>query len=104
MDNDLLRVYKERNELPLDIWSINGQSSVDDNNDGETNEQDFQFIFQTQTKNSKESVLEAQYMAGARAVNSGHQLHYTSFHITFNLPECREVFGVELTQKDTLNV
>src|SRR5690606_4640561 len=63
-----------------------GLYSLDSNDDGNINVEDYRYIFQPLTKNSREAVLEAQYLAGVNAFNSNHQNVYTPFHHAFNLP------------------
>lgn len=60
--------------------------SLDANNDGTVNVDDYLYIFAPNTKNCKSSVLEAQYMAGENAFNTNHQSTYTPFNWDFHLP------------------
>lgn len=60
--------------------------SLDANDDGIVNVDDFNHIFAPDTKNCKSSVLEVQYMAGENARNSNHQNEYAPYHVAFNLP------------------
>lgn len=63
-----------------------GQFSLDANNDGTVNTDDYLHIFAPETKNSKASVLEAQYLSGPNAFNANHQFAYAPYHHAFNLP------------------
>lgn len=62
------------------------QFSLDANNDGTVNTDDYLHVFAPETKNCKASVFEAQYLAGANANNSNHQFAYAPYHWAFNLP------------------
>ncbi len=80
-----------KTELELIIKS--NKYSLDTNDDGTVNMDDFRYLFDAGTKNCKGSVLEAQYMAGVNAANSEHQHAYTPFHTAFHLP------GYSLTRR-----
>jgi starch-binding outer membrane protein, SusD/RagB family len=73
-----------RTELEFIINS--GRYSLDANGDGVVNFDDFKHLFAPNTKNSKSSILEVQYLAGQNANNSNHQAQYTPYHVAFNLP------------------
>lgn len=73
-----------KNELEFIINS--NRFSLDANNDGSVNMDDFRHLFAAKTKNSKASILEAQYMSGVNAFNSKHQPDYTPFYQEFHLP------------------
>ncbi|WP_372948524.1 RagB/SusD family nutrient uptake outer membrane protein [Mariniphaga sp.] len=60
--------------------------SLDANQDGNSDINDLEFLFDADTKNCKSSVLEVQYMAGPNAINSGHQASYSPFYYSFSLP------------------
>lgn len=60
--------------------------SLDANNDGDVDVDDLHFLFKSDTKNCKSSILEIQYLAGPNALNSGHQTSYTPFYYSFYLP------------------
>lgn len=80
--------------------------TLDANNDGKINAADYAFNFQPGTKNSKESVLELQFLAGQNAVNSTYQQVYTPFHWAFHLPNSAETFrgnGLNTPTKDLIN-
>jgi starch-binding outer membrane protein, SusD/RagB family len=70
----------------LEFIINSGQFSLDANDDGTVDADDFHYLFQPDTKNSRSSILEAQYMAGVNAFNSNHQLRYMPFHHAFTLP------------------
>lgn len=83
-----------------------GLFSLDSNNDGTIDAQDYKYIFQPNTKNSKESILELQYLAGQNAVNSNHQQFYTPYHWSFHLPNSTENFrgnGMNTPTQDLIN-
>ncbi|KAA0988851.1 RagB/SusD family nutrient uptake outer membrane protein [Dyadobacter aurulentus] len=66
--------------------------SLDANQDGKVNSADYAFNFAPGTKNSKESILELQFLAGQNAVNSNYQQTYTPYHWAFHLPGSSETF------------
>lgn len=53
--------------------------SLDTNNDGIVNVEDYFHLFKSDTKNSKSSILEAQYMSGVNAANSNHQRDFSPY-------------------------
>lgn len=63
-----------------------GNYSLDANNDGVINIDDYLYLFKADTKNSRSSVVEVQYMAGVNASNSNHQDRYSPFFFDFHLP------------------
>ncbi len=67
-----------------------GSYSLDANGNGTVNTDDYLFNFQANTKNSKESILEVQYLAGVNASNSNHQDAYSPWHFAFHLPGSTE--------------
>ncbi|MEJ7769965.1 MAG: RagB/SusD family nutrient uptake outer membrane protein [Chitinophagaceae bacterium] len=67
-----------------------GLFSLDANGNGAVNTDDYLTNFQANTKNSKESVLEVQYLAGVNASNSNHQEFYAPWHFAFHLPGSTE--------------
>jgi hypothetical protein len=71
----------------LEFIINSGQFSLDANNDGTVNTDDYYYIFAPETKNSKASVLEAQYMAGPNAANSNHQEAFSPYLDGFNHPQ-----------------
>jgi len=73
-----------QSELELIINS--GQFSLDANADGSINTEDYKYLFESDTKNSQASVLEAQYMSGINARNSNHQEAYSPYLDNFNHP------------------
>lgn len=97
-------IQNAENELKEIIDS--GRFSLDANGDGNINIEDYEYIFQPGTKNSKSSLLEIQYLAGENAVNSNHQLQYTPFHWAFHLPGMNETFrgnGMNTPTQDLIN-
>src|SRR5690606_2131061 len=84
------RIGEAKSELEGIINS--GYYSLDANNDGSIDTSDYQYLFQPETKNSKASILEIQYIAGQNQVNSTHQLNYLPWHFAFHLPGQTEVF------------
>jgi starch-binding outer membrane protein, SusD/RagB family len=88
----LAKIYLTLNDLPaarseMEFIINSGRFSLDANNDGVINTEDYQYLFAPATKNSKESILEVQYLAGTNAFNSGHQSEYAPFHHAFNLTD-----------------
>lgn len=80
--------------------------SLDANKDGKINTADYAFNFQPGTKNSPESILELQFLAGQNAVNSNYQQTYTPYHWAFHLPGSTETFrgtGLNTPTKDLVN-
>lgn len=67
-----------------------GLFSLDANGNGTINTDDYLFNFQANTKNSRESVLEVQYLAGVNAANSNHQEAFAPWHFAFHLPGSNE--------------
>lgn len=76
----------------LEFIINSGQFSLDANDDGIVDVEDLYYLFHQDTKNSKSSVLEAQYMSGVNAFNSNHQQRYMPFHHSFNLPDVEGTF------------
>ena len=80
--------------------------SLDANKDGSINSADYAFTFLPATKNSKESILELQFLAGQNAVNSNYQQTYTPYHWAFHLPGSTETFrgnGLNTPTKDLIS-
>lgn len=71
----------------LEFIINSGNYSLDANDDGTVDTADFEYLFAPGTKNSRSSILEAQYMAGPNAFNSNHQFAYSPYHHAFNLPD-----------------
>ena len=69
----------------LEFIINSGRFSLDANNNGVINADDYKHIFHPNTKNCKSSILEVQYKAGPNAVNSRHQANYAPFSRSFNL-------------------
>lgn len=84
---DIQNAEKELREI-ID----SGLYSLDANADGVVNADDYRYLFQPETKNSKASLVEVQYLSGENAVNSNHQQQYTPFHWAFHLPGMNETF------------
>lgn len=82
----LTRGDKTAAQSELEYVISSGQFSLDANNNGFENTEDYTYIFAPETKNSKESVLEVQYLAGANAVNSNHQEAFSPYLDGFNHP------------------
>ncbi len=81
---------KDKAEKELREIVASGIYSLDANGNGIVNSEDYLFNFQAATKNSKESVLEVQYLAGVNASNSNHQEYYAPWHFAFHLPGSTE--------------
>lgn len=77
---------KSAAQSELEFIINSGQFSLDANNDGTVNTEDYLHIFAPGTKNSKASVLEAQYLSGPNAVNSNHQTAFSPYNDAFNHP------------------
>lgn len=80
--------------------------SLDANRDGKVNKDDYVFLFQPATKNSKSSILGLQFLAGQNAVNSTYQQIYTPYHWAFHLPGINETFrgeGMNTPTTDLIN-
>src|SRR5690606_29806068 len=71
----------------LEFIINSNQFSLDANDDGTINMDDFRYAFHAETKNSIESVLEIQYIASVNGFNSNHQHAYPPFHAAFHLTE-----------------
>ena len=82
----LTRGNKTAAKTELEFIINSNRFSLDANNDGTIDMDDFRHLFAAGTKNCKASVLEAQYMSGVNAFNSEHQHAYTPFHTAFHLP------------------
>lgn len=78
-----------QNELEYIIDS--GNYSLDSNEDGSVNVNDYFNLFQPDTKNSESSVLEAQYMSGVNELNSHHQLDFSPYAEDWRHPLIDEV-------------
>lgn len=87
----LAKVYltkgnKTAAKAELEFIINSNRFSLDANNDGTINMDDFRHLFNPKTKNCKASILEVQYKSGINAFNSKHQFWYTPFHSSFHLP------------------
>jgi len=76
----------ERAQTELEFIINSNQYSLDANDDGVVNTEDYLYLFNPDTKNCKSSILEAQYMAGENAMNTNHQYRYSPYHWAFHLP------------------
>src|SRR5699024_9647995 len=59
--------------------------SLDANNDGKIDKNDYLYLFQADTKNSKSSIFEAQYKSGNNEFNSNHQNYFTPWDKRFHV-------------------
>lgn len=59
--------------------------SLDANEDGTINIEDYMYLFLPETKNCKASILEIQYSSGINANNASHQTTYSPFEFDFHL-------------------
>jgi len=96
----LAKIYLTRGndtaaQAELEFIINSGQYTLDANGDGIINAEDFNYVFDPDTKNSAESILEAQYRAGTNAFNSNHQNRYMPFSHSFNLPGVEGTFRGE---------
>ena len=93
----LAKVYlttgdKEKARAELKSIIESNVYSLDANDDGTVNAADYEYLFHPDTKNSKASLVEVQYLAGENAVNSNHQQQYTPYHWAFHLPDLTETY------------
>lgn len=93
----LAKVYLTRGnesgaETELKEIIDSGMYSLDADDNGVVNAQDYLHLFHPDTKNSKSSILEIQYLEGQNAVNSNHQQEYTPYQWSFHLPGINETF------------
>lgn len=89
----------------LEIINSN-QYSLDANSDGKITVDDYAYLFKSDTKNSKESVLEVQYLSGQNNVNSTHQTDYAPWDFAFHLPGVSTTFrgnGLNTPAADLIN-
>ncbi|MBN8788043.1 MAG: RagB/SusD family nutrient uptake outer membrane protein [Terrimonas sp.] len=80
--------------------------SLDANGDGSINKTDYAHLFQANTKNSKEAIVEVQYLAGQNQVNSTHQAEYAPWDFSFHLPGSTITFrgnGLNTPADDLIN-
>ncbi len=80
--------------------------SLDANADGVINAADYAYLFKATTKNSKESIVEIQYIAGQNQVNSTHQTEYAPWDFAFHLPGSTVTFrgtGLNTPTNDLIN-
>ncbi|MCH5686175.1 RagB/SusD family nutrient uptake outer membrane protein [Niabella sp. W65] len=79
---------------------------MDANSDGAINAADYAHLFKAATKNSKESIVEIQYIAGQNQVNSTHQTEYAPWDFAFHLPGSTVTFrgnGLNTPTNDLIN-
>lgn len=93
----LAKVYMTTGDFPAAEQALkeiidSGNYSLDANDDGTVDADDYRHLFQPETKNCKSSVLEIQYLAGENMVNSVHQTNYLPWHFAFHLPGQTEVW------------
>lgn len=93
----LAKIYLTLDDQPnakseLEFIINSNQYSLDANDDGVVNTDDYLYIFDPDTKNCHASILEAQYMAGENAMNANHQQGYTPFYWDFHLPDQTTTF------------
>lgn len=100
----LMTQEKDLAKVELKRIIDSGKYSLDSNGDGVINEDDYEFLFLPDTKNCKESILEAQYLSGVDNVNAQHQNQYTPFLWSFHLPGSSDTFrgGGKNTPSDDL--
>lgn len=87
----LAKVYLTMGDNPaaqseLEFIINSGEFSLDANDDGTVDADDYLYLFDPDTKNSRASLLEAQYMAGVNAFNANHQDTYMPFFFGFQFP------------------
>ncbi len=107
----LARVYIAQNDIAKATAELkeiidSGRFTLDANGDGIANVEDFAFLFRQDTKNSKESILEIQYLAGQNQVNSTHQTEYAPWDFSFHLPGSNITFrgnGLNTPSPDLIN-
>ena len=82
----LIRGDKDSAKIELKRIIDSERYSLDANNDGKVDVEDYAYLFAPSTKNCKESILEAQFLSGVDNVNAEHQNQYTPFLWSFHLP------------------
>ena len=101
----LIRGDKDSAKIELKRIIDSGRYSLDANNDGKVDVEDYAYLFAPSTKNCKESILEAQFLSGVDNVNAEHQNQYTPFLLSFHLPGSSDTFrggGKNTPSKDLL--
>jgi hypothetical protein len=88
----LTRGNEQNAEIELKEIIDSNLYSLDADDNGIVNADDYRYIFHPDTKNSKSSLLEVQYLEGQNAVNSNHQQQYTPYQWSFHLPGINETF------------
>lgn len=82
----LTKGNEQASKTELEFIINSGEFSLDANNDGTVNTQDYLHLFQPETKNSKASLLEAQYMSGSNNANANQQEAFSPYLDAFNHP------------------
>lgn len=101
----LIRGDKDSAKIELKRIIDSERYSLDANNDGKVDVEDYAYLFAPSTKNCKESILEAQFLSGVDNVNAEHQNQYTPFLWSFHLPGSSDTFrggGKNTPSKDLL--
>ncbi len=92
------------NELKEIIDS--GMYSLDANDDGSIDIDDYLHLFSPDTKNSRSSILELQYLGGEIGVNSDHQQNFSPHRSNVNLPGTSNTYkgyGFNIPSDDLIN-
>ena len=97
----LARVYMANNmnnEAKAQLKDIidSGKYSLDTDNNGVTNNQDYDYLFNVATKNTKESILENQFLKGVNGFTHTFALQYTPRLSGFHFPgltQTMEAYG-----------
>lgn len=83
--------------------------SLDTNGDGVINVEDYLYIFKSDTKNSKGSIVEVQYRSGTNGVNDHHQYWYKPFDAAFHVEGANQTAriggegGINTPTQDIIN-
>ena len=88
----MIRGNKDSAKIELKRIIDSERYSLDANNDGKVDVEDYAYLFAPSTKNCKESILEAQFLSGVDNVNAEHQNQYTPFLWSFHLPGSSDTF------------
>lgn len=83
-----------------------GNYSLDSNNDGKIDVDDFAHLFNPTVKNCKSSILEVQYLGGENNHNSNHQNQFSPFLSNFHLPGVNATYrgqGVNTPASDLID-
>jgi len=92
----LAKIHLTRGDFPaaqteLEFVINSMEYSLDSNEDGTVNIEDYLHLFHPATKNSNSSILEAQYMSGVNAANSNHQREFSPYAEDWKHPLIDEV-------------